>query len=142
MSGTHTTDNGTTVRALATVDVTDWERRPYDQTKPGPTLSRVRFTHAFSGDIEGTGTLEYLMVIHDDGSASFTGLERIVGQLGGREGSFVLQHSGAVENDQATVIWFVVPGSGTGDLAGLRGSGGFESAHSTSFEVRLDYGFV
>ena len=131
----------TTTRAIARIDVTDWERKPYDQAKPGPTLSRVRFVRAFSGDIEGTGTLEYLMAIRGDGSASFTGLERIVGHLGGREGTFVLQHTGTLEDDVAKVTWFVVPESGTGELEGLRGEGGFESSHSASFEVRLDYSF-
>jgi hypothetical protein len=131
----------TTTRALARIDVTDWERKPYDQASPGPTLSRVRFVHTFSGDIEGTGTLEYLMVIRGDGSASFTGLERVAGHLGGREGTFVLQHTGTFENDAARVTWFVVPGSGTGELEGLRGEGGFESSHSASFEGRLDYSF-
>lgn len=131
----------TTTRAIARIDVTDWDRKPYDQAKPGPTLSRVRFEHTFSGDIEGTGTLEYLMVIRTDGSASFTGLERVVGHLGGREGTFVLQHSGTFENDAANVTWFVVPESGTGELEGLRGEGGFESSHSSSFEARLDYSF-
>ena len=124
----------TTIRASARIDVTDWERKPYDQAKPGPTLSRVRFVHTFSGDIEGTGTLEYLMAIRGDGSASFTGLERIVANLGGREGTFVLQHTGTFEDDVAKVTWFVVPESGTGELEGLRGEGGFESSHSASFE--------
>ena len=43
--------------------------------------------------------------------------ERVSGSLDGRAGTFVLQH-GAWEGGQ----WgFVVPGSGTGELAGLRG---------------------
>jgi hypothetical protein len=31
-----------------------------------------------------------------------------------------------VETGKIKAIWFVVPGSGTSDLSGLRGEGGFE----------------
>jgi hypothetical protein len=47
-------------------------------------------------------------------------------KTGGRQGTFVLQGSEIVENGKITARWFVVPGSGTGDLSGLRGEGGFE----------------
>ena len=51
---------------------------------------------------------------------------RFRGKLGGREGTFVLQGPEIVENGKIKATWFVVPGSGTGDLSGLRGEGGFE----------------
>jgi hypothetical protein len=42
--------------------------------------------------------------------------------------SFVLQVSGIVAKGKITAMWFVVPGSGTGNLSGLRGKGGFEGS--------------
>ena len=74
-------------------------------------------------------------------AANFVGLERIVGRLGDRSGSFVLQHSGTFEGGTAKATWFVVPGSGTGDLRGLRGEGGFASGHANSYLITLDYDF-
>lgn len=79
------------------------------------------------------------MVHRDDGSASFIGLERVVGRLGDRSGSFVLQHTGTFEDGTAKATWIVVPGSGAGELRGLRGEGGFASAHAESYSMTLDY---
>jgi hypothetical protein len=127
--------------ATATFEVESWDEKPYDEMEGGPKLTRASITKSFKGDIEGEGRLEYLMIYRDDGSANFVGLERIIGRVGDRSGSFVLQHSGTFEGDRAQATWFVVPGSGTGDLRGLRGEGGFASGHAESYPITLDYGF-
>jgi hypothetical protein len=126
-------------QANATFQVTTWDEKPYDEIDEGPKLTRATITKSISGDIEGEGKLEYLMVHRDDGSASFVGLERVVGRLGGRSGSFVLQHTGTFEGGTAKATWLVVPGSGAGELRGLRGEGGFASAHAESYSMTLDY---
>ena len=77
----------------------------------------------------------------DDGSASFVGLERVVGSVGGRSGSFVFQHTGTFKGGVATVTLMVVPGSGTGDLHGLSGKGGFTVGHQGPYSITLDYDF-
>jgi len=53
-------------------------------------------------------------------------VQRFRGKLGGRQGTFVLQGSEIIENGKIKATWFVIPGSGTSDLSGLRGEGGFE----------------
>ncbi len=128
-------------RATATFQVKSWDEKPYNEIDEGPKLTRASVTKSFRGDIEGEGTLEYLMIHRDDGSASFVGLERVVGRVGDRSGSFVLQHSGTFEGGTAKATWFVVPGSGTGDLRGLRGEGGFASAHAEDYPITLEYDF-
>ena len=128
-------------RATATFQVKSWDEKPYDEIDEGPKLTRASVTKSFRGDIEGEGTLEYLMIHRDDGSASFVGLERVVGRVGDRSGTFVLQHSGTFEGGTAKATWFVVPGSGTGDLRGLRGEGGFASAHAEDYPITLEYDF-
>ncbi len=128
-------------RATATFQVKSWDEKPYNEIDEGPKLTRASVTKSFRGDIEGEGTLEYLMIHRDDGSASFVGLERVVGRVGDRSGSFVLQHSGTFEGGTAKATWFVVLGSGTGDLRGLRGEGGFASAHAEDYPITLEYDF-
>jgi len=51
-------------------------------------------------------------------------IDRIVGTLAGKAGSFVLQGSGTYSATAGEAKWraFVVPGSATGDLRGLRGN--------------------
>ena len=127
--------------ATATFEVKTWDEKPYNEIDGGPKLTRASVTKSFHGDIEGEGALEYLMFYPGDGSATFVGLERVVGRVGDRSGSFVLQHSGTFEGGTAKATWSVVPGSGTGDLRGLRGKGGFASAHQQRYPITLDYDF-
>jgi hypothetical protein len=68
-------------------------------------------------------------------------MQRFRGKLGGRQGTFVLQGSEIVENGKIKATWFVVPGSATGDLSGLRGEGGFEGRFGKGSAGTLDYWF-
>jgi uncharacterized protein DUF3224 len=120
-------------------EVKTWDENPYDETDGGLKLTRASVTKSFRGGIEGEGTLEYLMVYPGGGYAKFVGLERVVGRLGDRWGSFVLEHSGTFEGGVAEASWSVVPGSGTGELRGLRGEGRFASADAQRYPITLDY---
>lgn len=56
------------------------------------------------------------------GSAAYVAVERVVGTLGGRSGSFALVHRGVMQRGQPEALLItVVPDSGTGELAGLSG---------------------
>ncbi|MGH2598657.1 MAG: DUF3224 domain-containing protein, partial [Dehalococcoidia bacterium] len=76
-----------------------------------------------------------------EGAVAFIGLEHVAGRLGDRSGSFGLQHGGTVEDGAAKGRWLVLPGSGTGDLRGLRGEGGYVATHEQPTPFTLDYGF-
>jgi Protein of unknown function (DUF3224) len=128
-------------RASAVITVHSYEPEPYGEGAPGPALSRIHVTEAFSGDIEGEGVVEFLQAARVDGSASFVGIERVTGSLAGRSGSFLLQDAGTVANDVVDGEWFVIAGSGTGDLTGLRGTGGFRANLGEGAQVHLDYWF-
>ena len=128
-------------QAKATFAIKSWDEKTYNEIEGAPKLTRVTATKSYKGDIEGEGKLEYLMMYRTAGSASFMGLERVTGSVGGRSGSFVLQHSGTFEDGVAKVILSVVPGSGTGDLRGMGGEGGFNAGHQPPYAMTLDYGF-
>ena len=70
--------------ATGSMELKTWEEQPYSEIDGGPKLTRADVITAFQGEIEGEGTKAYLMVYHDDASASFVGLERVVGQRPGR----------------------------------------------------------
>jgi hypothetical protein len=128
-------------QAKATFGLESWDEKTYSEIEGAAKLTRVSATKSYKGDIEGEGKLEYLMMYRTAGSASFIGLERVTGSVGGRSGSFVLQHSGTFEGGVAKVILSVVPGSGTGDLRGMSGEGGFSVGHQPPYAMTLDYGF-
>jgi hypothetical protein len=79
------------------------------------------------------------MMYRGDGSATFVGLERFVGRIGGRTGTFVLQRTGVFENGQAKESYSVIPGSATGELQGLRGDGHSAVGHGTEHPFSLNY---
>src|SRR5690349_18981614 len=130
----------TRMRAEAEITVQHSEARPYDQSV-SPVLVEVRLKERFNGDIEGESMVLALQVLRDDQSASLVSLQRFCGKLAGRQGSFVLQGSEISEGGKIKATWFVVPGSGTGELCGLRGEGGFEGQFGKGSRGTLDYWF-
>ncbi|KAA1185633.1 DUF3224 domain-containing protein [Rhizobium tropici] len=126
--------------ARTKITVQDSDAKPYDRTA-SPALVEVRLTETFTGDIDGESTVRALQVLGADRSASLVSVQRFRGRLGGRHGTFVLQGSEIVENGKIKAAWFVVPGSGTGDLSGLRGEGGFEGHFGKGSDGTLDYWF-
>ena len=128
--------------ANARFAIKTWDEKPYSETPGEPKLTRASVTKTFSGDVEGDGQVEYLMMYRSDGSASFVGLERVVGRIGSRAGSFVLERTGVFEGGQAKETYTVVAGSGTGELAGLRGGGKSEVGHGLEHPFTLEYELV
>lgn len=126
--------------AEAKITVHSSEARPYDEGA-GPTLMEIHLSETFVGDIDGESPVRALQVQGVDKSASLVSVQRFSGKLGGRQGTFVLQGSEIVEQGKIKAKWFFVPGSGTGDLSGLRGEGGFEGEFGKGSEGTLDYWF-
>src|SRR5688500_13708003 len=127
-----------TTRATATFEITGWDETAYDEPADGPKLSRATVTKRFRGGVEGESVAELLLCQAADGSAGYLGSERVTGRVGDRAGSFVLQHGGTVAGDEQRPFGHVVPGSGTGELRGLRGEARFHhDEHGAT--LTLDY---
>jgi hypothetical protein len=127
--------------ASAVITVHKYEPVAYDEPAGGPVLTRIHVEESFTGDISGEGAVEFLQAAAADGSASFVGIERVTGTVGGRDGTFLLQDAGTVQGSIVSGEWFVIPGSGTGQLAGLRGEGGFRANLGENAQIHLDYWF-
>jgi Protein of unknown function (DUF3224) len=65
-------------------------------------------------------------------------LQRMIGVVGGRSGTFVLRICGTFDGTGSRATWDVVPGSSTGELRDISGTGGFESSSETT-TYTLDY---
>ncbi len=126
--------------ATGTRVLKSWDEQQFTEAD-GRKLTRSAIEYSYTGSIEGEGVQEYVMFYRSDESTTFVGLEQITGLLDGRSGSFVLQHTGELTGTGAVVTWTVVPGSGTGELSGLTGSGGFTATHEEAgnAEYTLDY---
>jgi hypothetical protein len=89
----------------------------------GVSLGRMTLDKQFEGDLVGTGQGEMLSAMTPiKGSAGYVAIERVTGALHGRAGSFVFQHTGTMDQGAQSLSITVVPGSGTGALAGIRGT--------------------
>jgi hypothetical protein len=103
-----------------------------------PSVGRMTLEKRFSGDLEGTSRGEMLAVgTQVKGSAGYVAMERVHGTLEGRTGTFALQHNGTMARGVPALTIGVVPDSGTGALAGIRGT-----MVITIVEKRHDYEFI
>ena len=123
----------------ATFKIVSWDEEPFDESEDGPKLTWAHIRRTFHGDLSGTGNLMYVMAHMSSEDATFSGFEKVVGSLGGRTGSFALRHTGSYDGEKATAKYEVVPGSGTGELAGLSGTGGFSVGHAVEHDMTLEY---
>ena len=90
---------------------------------PGEGVGRMLIAKTWSGDLTGEGHGQMLSAGDPSaGSAGYVAVEVVAGSLHGREGSFAFQQYGVLRPSGQELAYAVVPGSGTGDLAGLEGT--------------------
>ena len=86
-------------------------------------VGRMTIDKKFAGDLSATSQGEMLAhMSRVKGSAGYVAMEKVTGTLGGKTGSFVLQHSGTMAGGKQELRITVVPDSGTDGLTGLAGT--------------------
>jgi hypothetical protein len=92
-------------------------------TADGITIGRMVGTKEFQGDLVGTSIVEMLHSSTESaGSRAYVAIERVVGTLGGKSGSFVFMHRGSMNKAGQELSVIVAPNSGTGELAAIAGT--------------------
>jgi hypothetical protein len=128
-------------RASGTFDV-KLKPQAADDYADAAILGRMTMDKQFSGDLAGTGKGQMLSAgtsVKD--SAGYVAIEKFTGTVGGRSGSFVLQHSGTMTRGTPHLTISVVPDSGTGELAGISGTMTIritDGKHFYDFDYSLD----
>lgn len=85
-------------------------------------LGRMSLDKVFNGALQATSKGEMLAArTAQEGSAVYVAIETVSGTLEGREGGFILAHRSFMDRGAQSQAISVVPDSGTGALAGLRG---------------------
>jgi hypothetical protein len=96
---------------------------PQPQDPGNTALGRMTIGKQFHGELEAVSQGQMLSAMTaTKGSAGYVAMEIVSGTLGGRKGTFVLQHSGTMDRGQPKLRVTVVPDSGTDQLLGLSGS--------------------
>ncbi|MEU3275303.1 DUF3224 domain-containing protein [Saccharomonospora sp. NPDC006951] len=120
-----------------------WDEQVVSGTEDGPRYAHAHVTFTYQGVIEGTSTCDYLLYYADSqygGGQSAPGFEHITGSVEGRKGSFLIRHDVTYGAEGIRDVWSVVPGSGTGELSGITGTGTAAGATKT-IEYTFDYAF-
>ena len=140
------TDEASTQRARATFDVVGWDPgvpASGEAASGDPMHSAAVVRKEFKGDLEGTSVADLLMCQSDAADlaagAGYIASERVEGKLDGRDGSFVMHHWGVSIEDTRETGGHVVPGSATGDLAGLQGQVRISVNERGDHTLTLDY---
>lgn len=130
----------TMTRASGTFEV-KMAPQPLSEVAAATSLGRMSLDKVFHGALEATSRGEMLAALTPvEGSAGYVAMERVTGTLDGREGSFVLQHTGTMERGAQRLSITVVPDSGTGALEGLAGTMSIQiegGKHSYTFDYTL-----
>lgn len=123
--------------AQAKFEMASWDEKPIVEYEGGRKLTHAKVTKKLTGDLEGTSVLEYLMVYPPEPPVPYVGVEYFTGAFLGKRGSFAVTITGTYDgraHEKATII----AGSGTGELASLRGSWTFGAGHEdkvAGFEI-------
>lgn len=121
-----------------TFEITMQAEPPYNEVA-GVTLSRATFCKTFSGPLQATSTVHMLAArTPQPASAGYVALERIVGTLEGRTGSFVVVHLGLMAGGERSLKVHIVPDSGTEGLQGISGHMDIQIVEGQHF-YELDY---
>ncbi|WP_257385891.1 DUF3224 domain-containing protein [Tahibacter caeni] len=105
----------------------------------GAGLGRMSIDKQFHGDLEATSQGEMLHAGSARDSGGYVAVERVTGALQGRRGSFALQHNATMTRGVPYLNIIVVPGSGTGELAGLSGAMNIVIAEGGEHFYEFDY---
>jgi hypothetical protein len=134
-------ENGKLMKISGKFDVELSPLETYARGKDEINLGRMSIEKTFSGELDASSQGEMLTAMTPvKGSAGYVAIEQVSGSLSGKRGSFVLQHFGTMDQGSDRLVLEVVPGSGTGQLAGLAGKMAIrieEAQHYYDFEFEL-----
>lgn len=132
-------------RAAITITAKSWDEDRVGEVDSSHAVARAVFTTDWTGDFEGSSTC-WLLIAYVDGDPNepqtlvgpYSGYELVRAAVGGRTGTFVLAAEGEHTSGVARTDVVIVAGSGTGDLAGISGSGSY-AAEAMEYTLELDY---
>jgi hypothetical protein len=121
------------LRAMTnTYSAKSWDEQIVSGAQEGPRIAHAHVTFEYRGLLDGTSTCEMLLYYagagYDNSGLTSPGYERFEGAVDGRTGSFIARHEVSYDARGIHDSWTVVPGSATGELTGLTGTGSASAA--------------
>lgn len=114
---------------------------PEPEIATGLPVGVAQMEKSFTGGVTGrAATLFTAAFDQATGVGTYVAMESFEGALDGRSGCFNFVHSATTTGtDRLAPFFTIVPASGTGDLAGVTGSGGLEVDDDGTHRIWFDY---
>lgn len=134
--------------AVCEFDVVGWDAKdddgPAAAPEGSPVLAEAVVRKRYRGRLDGEGTARLLTCQADPAKpvsdAGYLAAEQVSGTLDGKTGTFVMHHWGiAAAGSKPRTGGHVVPGSATGQLAGLSGTVEIAVDAAGKHTLALDY---
>lgn len=130
------------MRATGTFTTSDF--RPEERETPivtGVDVGIMTFSKTFAGEIDGRAeTLFTSAYSHATGTGTYLAMECFDGSIGGRSGTVNVAHTATTTGEDRTHhLMVIVPTSGTGELAGITGTGSLDIDPDGTHHFTLDY---
>lgn len=94
----------------------------------------------FTGAVDGRSATWFSGGQAPGGAGTYVALEAFTGTLDGREGTFVFVHAASTHGEDRYGEFFTIAeGSGTGDLAGIAGTGGLRVDADGTHRIWFDW---
>ncbi|MEU5595089.1 DUF3224 domain-containing protein [Streptomyces sp. NPDC020298] len=132
------------MRAAGTFTVSDFAPTgltPAPAVTTGLPVGVATMEKRFEGEVSGrSATLFTAAFDQATGVGTYVAMESFEGALHGRGGAFNFVHSATTSGGDRTAEFFtIVPSSGTGELAGISGTGGIAIDTDGTHRIWLDY---
>lgn len=117
------------------------ELKPEPAVVTGLPVGVATMEKRFEGEVAGrSATLFTAAYDQETGVGTYVAMESFEGAVQGRSGAFNFVHSATTSGSDRTAEFFtIVPASGTGELAGISGTGGLTVDADGTHRIRLDY---
>ena len=130
------------MRASGTFEVTAFE--PTSVTSgvtTGLPVGVATMEKTFTGEVEGrAATLFTSAFDQGTGVGTYVAMESFEGTVDGRAGAFNFAHSATTHGtDRVAEFFTIVPASGTGELAGIHGTGAMTVEADGTHRITVDY---
>jgi uncharacterized protein DUF3224 len=119
---------------------------PVDYTSPiktGVNVGHAHMVKEFTGGVTGRSSTQFSFAFDEaSGVGTYVAMEAFEGSLDGRRGTLAFAHTATTDGnspERLAEVVVIVPGSGTGDLAGITGQGSIAVKDDGTHVIELDY---
>lgn len=127
--------------ATGTFSVTEMVPQPFEaHVTTGLPTGYALMRKEFQGGISGNAQTQFVAAFDPERGGTYVAMESFEGTLNGRTGAFNIAHSATTSGaDRTNEMLLIVPGSGTGELTGITGTGSMVIDADGTHHLNLEY---